>query len=98
MSTDLDHLVYAGPSLLDAVDEIERLTGVRAAPGGRHTTTGTANALIALTVDGAPGRRYLEIIGPDVDAGRVASEIPTFGISGLAAPRLAETERTGDEL
>lgn len=89
MSTDLDHLVYAGPSLLDAVDEIERLTGVRAAPGGRHTTTGTANALIALTVEGAPGRRYLEIIGPDVDTGRVASEIPTFGISGLAAPRLA---------
>ncbi|MDF2990770.1 MAG: hypothetical protein K0S37_1284 [Microbacterium sp.] len=88
MSTDLDHLVFAGPSLADAIDEIERLTGVRAAPGGRHTTTGTANALIALTIDGEPGPRYLEIIGPDADAGRVASETPTFGISSLTAPRL----------
>lgn len=98
MSTHLDHLVFAGPSLADAVDEIERLTGVRAAPGGRHTTTGTANALIALTVDGAPGRRYLEIIGPDPDGGRSASEIPTFGISGLRAPRLAGFALRPDDL
>ncbi len=98
MPTDLDHLVFAGPSLPHAVDEIERLTGVRAAPGGRHTTTGTANALIALTVDGQPGRRYLEIIGPDPDGDRVASEIPTFGISGLDAPRLVGFAVRPDDL
>ncbi len=98
MSTDLDHLVFAGPSLAEAVDEIERLTGVRAAPGGRHTTTGTANALIALTVDGEPGRRYLEIIGPDPDGDRTASEIPTFGISGLRTPRLVGFALRPDDL
>lgn len=89
MPTDLDHLVFAGPSLADAIDEIERVTGVRAAPGGRHTTTGTANALIALTIGGKPGPQYLEIIGPDADAGRSATDVPTFGIDGLSAPRLA---------
>lgn len=98
MSTDLDHLVFAGPSLAEAVDEIERLTGVRAAPGGRHTTTGTANALIALTVGGEPGRRYLEIIGPDPDGDRTASEIPTFGISGLRTPRLVGFALRPDDL
>ncbi|KTS92208.1 hypothetical protein NS183_00540 [Microbacterium testaceum] len=98
MSTDLDHLVFAGPSLADAINEIERLTGVRGAPGGRHTTTGTANALIALTVDGQPGRRYLEIIGPDPDGVRTASEIPTFGISSLRAPRLAGFALRPDDL
>jgi hypothetical protein len=98
MSTDLDHLVFAGPSLAEAVDEIERLTGVRAAPGGRHTTTGTANALIALTVGGKPGRRYLEIIGPDPDGDRTASEIPTFGISGLRIPRLVGFALRPDDL
>ncbi|MDQ1123278.1 VOC family protein [Microbacterium trichothecenolyticum] len=94
----LDHLVFAGPSLVDAVDEIERLTGVRAAAGGRHTTTGTANALIALTVGGETGRRYLEIIGPDADAGRTASDIPTFGIRDLDAPRLAGFALRPDDL
>jgi hypothetical protein len=32
----VDHLVYATPDLNRGIDEIERLTGVRATPGGQH--------------------------------------------------------------
>lgn len=60
----LDHVVIAGPDLAEVVDWLEDLTGVRAAPGGAHPT-GTANALVGLTVDGRPGPQYLELIGPD---------------------------------
>ena len=31
---DLDHVIYAGPDLAAATAAVERLTGVRAAPGG----------------------------------------------------------------
>lgn len=84
----LDHVIYAGPDLAEAIAAVERLTGVRAAPGGTHPT-GTANALIAFTVAGERVPHYLEVIGPDPDGSTPASEIATFGISGRSEPAVA---------
>lgn len=78
----LDHLVYAGPDLADAVIRVRELTGVAPVPGGSHVGLGTANYLVALG-----GRAYLEIIGPDPaqpDPGRPRP----FGIDALTEPRL----------
>lgn len=85
---DLDHVVLAGPDLAEAIDAVERLTGVRAAPGGKHPT-GTANALIAFTIDGARVPHYLEVIGPDPEGERDASQIETFSIRERTAPAVA---------
>ena len=82
----LDHVVIAGPDLAALVDWFAERTGVLAAPGGAHPT-GTANALVALTVDGRRGPPYIELIGPDPE--RAEPEVPaTFGIHALTAPRV----------
>ena len=82
--TLLDHVVIAGPDLDALVAWFAERTGVVAAPGGAHPT-GTANALVALTVDGARGPQYIELIGPNPD--RPEPELPeTFGIATLDAP------------
>ena len=82
----LDHIVIAGPDLAELVDWFRELTGVTAAPGGTHPT-GTANALVALTVDGAKRPHYLELIGPDPE--REGEELPkTFSINRLKKPTL----------
>ncbi|MGO1286070.1 MAG: VOC family protein [Brachybacterium sp.] len=82
----LDHIVIAGPDLAELVDWFRELTGVTAAPGGTHPT-GTANALVALTVDGAKRPHYLELIGPDPE--REGDELPkTFSINRLKKPTL----------
>lgn len=82
--TLLDHVVIAGPDLAEVVDWFAGRTGVTAAPGGAHPT-GTANALVALTVDGARGPQYVELIGPDPE--RREPELPaTFGIRSLTGP------------
>jgi len=84
--TLLDHIVIAGPDLQDLVDWFAERTGVVAAPGGAHPT-GTANALVALTIDGARGPQYIELIGPNPR--RSEPELPaTFGISALREPRV----------
>ncbi|MGO2660839.1 VOC family protein [Mycetocola reblochoni] len=84
----LDHLVVAGPSLAELTDHVHRSTGVLAQAGGSHPG-GTANRLIALTVDGARRGHYLELIGPDPDGSLAVGDVTTFGIRTLDHPRLA---------
>ena len=88
----IDHLVYATPDLQAAIDGFERLTGVRATPGGQHPGRGTRNALVALG-----GSSYLEIIGPDPDQGPPPSP-RSFGIDGLSTPRLVTWAAKGTDL
>lgn len=88
----VDHLVYAGPDLKSAVDQLEQRLGIRATPGGQHLGRGTRNYLIALgpTV-------YLEIIGPDPD--QPAPAMPrTFGIDALKEARLVTWAAKGADL
>ncbi len=63
MIIERDHLVLGCTTLEAGVEHVERLTGARAVPGGRHAEMGTHNALVKL---GA--RLYLEIIAIDPDA------------------------------
>ena len=74
------------------IDTIEKLAGVRAAPGGQHPGQGTRNALIALGAD-----TYLEILGPDRE--QPAPDRPRrFGLDDLIAPRLVAWAAKGDDL
>jgi catechol 2,3-dioxygenase-like lactoylglutathione lyase family enzyme len=82
----LDHIVIAGPDLAETVEWFRELTGITPAPGGSHPT-GTANALVALTVGGERRPHYLELIGPDPE--REGEELPkTFSINRLKRPTL----------
>lgn len=78
----LDHLVYAGPNLEEAVARVAELTGVTPVRGGSHVGLGTANHLADL---GAGA--YLEVIGPDPDQPEHIGPRP-FGIDQLTAPAL----------
>src|SRR6266508_2153747 len=87
----VDHLVYAAPDLNRGVEEIEKLLGVRATPGGQHPGRGTRNALITL----GPST-YLEIIAPDPEP---PPKTPRpFGIDGLKESRLVAWAPKGDDL
>lgn len=87
----IDHLVYAGPDLNEALDMATVTLGVDAVPGGQHLELGTRNYLVNLD-NGA----YLEIIGPDPDQPEPAQPRP-FGIDDLGDPRLvAWAARTDD--
>lgn len=83
MKPAVDHLVYAAPTLESGVDAIERLLGVRPAPGGKHIGLGTHNALLGLRED-----TYIEIIAPDPDQPEPSRPLP-FGLATLEEPRLA---------
>ncbi|WET80725.1 VOC family protein [Amycolatopsis sp. QT-25] len=78
----LDHLVYAGPDLEEAVARVAELTGVTPVRGGRHIGFGTANHLADL---GAGA--YLEVVGPDPDQPEHVGPRP-FGVDELTAPAL----------
>lgn len=58
-----DHLVVAVRSLDEGVAEFERLTGIKAAAGGKHPGRGTENALVSFG-----GGKYLEILAPQAGA------------------------------
>lgn len=78
----VDHLVYATPDLNAGIENLDRLLGIRATPGGQHPGRGTRNALISLG-----SSSYIEIIGVDPDQPK--PDLPrTFGIDDLAQPRL----------
>ena len=89
---ELDHLVFAGPDLAEAVGFVEGLTGVRPVPGGRHAGVGTANHLLGLG-----GSSYLEVIGPDPEAPEPEGPRP-FGIDGLTRPGLVSWAVRTDDL
>ena len=88
----IDHLVYATPDLDRGVEEIERVLGIRAIPGGQHPGRGTRNALVALGPTS-----YLEIIAPDLDQSR-PKDPRAFGIDELKVPRLAAWSIKGENL
>ncbi len=87
----LDHLVYAGPNLEEAVARVVELTGVTPVRGGSHVGRGTANYLADL---GAGA--FLEVIGPDPDQPEHLGPRP-FGVDQLTAPALVTwAARTAD--
>ncbi len=88
----VDHLVYGTPDLKAAIDDLEKLLGVRATPGGQHPGRGTRNALVAL----GPGA-YLEIIGPDPEQPKPDLPRP-FGLDTLSEPRLVAWAAKGSDL
>src|SRR5215467_15258569 len=88
----VDHLVYAAPDLNRGVEEIEKLLGVRATPGGQHPGRGTRNSLVALG-----SACYLEIIAPDPEQPRPAAP-RWFGIDDLRASRLVTWAAHGSHL
>ena len=92
MLARVDHLVYATTDLNRGVEEVEKLLGVRATPGGQHPGRGTRNALIAL----GPAS-YLEIIAPDPEQSSPNAPRP-FGIDGLKESRLVAWAAKGVDL
>lgn len=78
----MDHLVFAVPDLAEAIELLERQTGVRPRFGGRHPGRGTHNALLSLG-----GRQYLEIIALDATQGAAADALMFPDLIGLSQPR-----------
>jgi hypothetical protein len=88
----IDHLVFISPDLEEGIDIIERLLGVRAAPGGRHEAWKTRNAVLNL----GP-RCYLEIMARDES--RRDGRLPRpFGLDSLKQPKLLTWAARSDGL
>lgn len=72
----LDHLLWAGPDLAAAVEDLQEQSGVRAAPGSSHRDLGTHDALVCLG-----GGVFLEVIAPDpsLPQGAFAKQLSRLG-------------------
>jgi hypothetical protein len=77
----LDHLVWAAPSLDEAVAAFADMSGVTAMAGGRHMGIGSRNALADLG-----SRIYLAIDGPDEEQAPADNYGAT--LKALAGPML----------
>lgn len=88
----VDHLVYATPDLNRGIEEIEKLLGVTASPGGQHPGRGTRNALVALGPTA-----YLEIFAPDPEQPPPREPRP-FGLDALKESRLVAWFVNGRDL
>ena len=64
----IDHIVYAVPNLEKAMDDFEKLTGIRPIFGGYHTTQGTKNAIVNLG-----NQAYLEILAVDDENTKISA-------------------------
>lgn len=91
--SSVDHLVYVTPNLNQGIEEIERLTGVRATSGGPHPGRGTRNALVAL----GP-KTYLEIMAPDPEQPEPSEPRPFAMDQQLRKSRLAAWFLKGKDL
>ncbi len=88
--TAVDHLLLGVPVLEEGIAWLEKKSGIKAIPGGRHPGLGTHNALLSLG-----DKQYLEIIAPDPTQTSLA---PQFAFLQLATrPRLLTwAARTND--
>lgn len=77
----IDHLVFAVPSLPEGMSLIKEKTGVEPVYGGRHPGMGTHNALLPLG-----GRTYLEVIASDPKQ-TIAGPL-WFGVEKITEPKL----------
>lgn len=78
----LDHIVYAVPHLEEAMNWLERETGIQPIFGGYHITQGTKNALLKL------GEKcYLELLA--IDEGNTTITAPRWmGIDRITEPKI----------
>jgi hypothetical protein len=88
----LDHLVYGTPNLAATVAEVNGRFGLTLSPGGQHLGFGTRNFLADLG-----DRRYLEVIGPDLDQPDPSGE-RLFGVDQLDRPKLVTWAARVDDL
>ncbi|MCR9290191.1 MAG: VOC family protein [Bacteroidetes bacterium] len=78
----VDHLVYAVPDLQTAMDDLEKLLGIRPNFGGYHTAKGTKNAVLNLG-NGC----YLEILAVDEENKEISSP-RWMGVDLIDKPRM----------
>lgn len=81
MTPEIDHLIVGAPDLDAGIRHVEQLLGVSPAPGGRHQSLGTKNALLSLG-EGV----YLEVLAPD-PVGEPPERPRPLGIDDLEVPR-----------
>jgi hypothetical protein len=82
MKRAIDHIVYCVHDLDKAIEQFERIFGIRPAIGGRHLTKGTKNALLNL------GEKcYLEILAID-EANSRFSQARWMGIDIIDGPKI----------
>jgi hypothetical protein len=85
----IDHVLVGIDDLQAGIDQLERLTGVRAVIGGAHPGRGTRNALISLG-----GSHYLEILSPNPEE---PGNAEADGLRGLTTLKpIAWAVRTDD--